>query len=150
MIRPATVKDFPRIAELGSRSLVDGPYAGIIRDNPEQGKKCAAWVLENGRVLLGEQDGKIVGLLGFVLADHHFSGQKYAAELMWYVEPEYRKATKETGFYGIAVQLLHEAEKIAKEMGAETMNFTAPNNDVASLYQRFGYQQLEVTFQKVL
>lgn len=142
-IRQAAVSDFSRIVELGSRSLQDGPYAGIIQDKPEQARKFAAHILENGCILLGEEDGKVVGLIGFMLADHHFSGQKYAAELMWYVEEEHRKG-------GIAVKLLWEAEKIAKEKGALDFCVTAPNDDVAALYERFGYHKLEVTFRKAL
>jgi len=142
MIREATESDLPRIVELGSRSLVDGPYAGIIKDVPAQSRKCAQAVLAGGKILLAESDdGSVVGLLGFILARHHFSDQPYAAELMWYVEPEHRKG-------GIALQLLWEAEKLAAKMGAETFLFTAPNEDVAAIYKRFGYTKLEVTYSK--
>lgn len=142
-IRIASERDLERIVELGSRSLVDGPYAGIIKDNPDCAREFAARVLSGGTVLLGEEDGQVVGLVGFIVADHHFSGQRYAAELMWYVEPEHRKG-------GIAMQLMWEAEKLAKDKGAESMIFTAPNDSVASLYKRFGYEQLEVVYSKSL
>lgn len=142
-IREATESDLPRIVELGSRSLVDGPYAGIIKDVPAQAEKFSRHVLSNGKILVGEEDGRVLGLIGFVFAHHHFSNQPYAAELMWYVEPEHRKG-------GIAMHLLWEAEKVAKEMGAESFLFTAPNDDVAALYKRFGYSKLEVTFTKNL
>lgn len=99
--------------------------------------------MSKGRILLGEDEGKVVGLLGFIVANHHFSGQRYAAELMWYVEEEHRKG-------GIALKLMWEAEKQAKEMGAEDFVFTAPNEDVASLYKRFGYSKMEVAFRKAL
>lgn len=142
MIREATTSDLDRIVELGSLSLKDGPYAGIIADNPEQSRKCAEFVLENGKVLLGEEDGTVVGLLGFILADHHFSGERYASELMWFVQPGHRKGA-------LAIKLLWEAEKIAKDTGAKSMVFTAPSDAVAALYKRFGYDRLEVAFRKV-
>lgn len=100
-------------------------------------------VLANGDVLVADEDGLIVGLLGFIVTDHHFSGQRYAAELMWYVMPEHRKGA-------VGLKLLWEAEKRAKKLGAESMTFTAPNEDVAAIYTRFGYHKLEVAFQKVL
>jgi GNAT superfamily N-acetyltransferase len=143
MVREASSADLPRIVDLGSQSLKDGPYAGIIRDVPEQARKCAEHVLEHGKILLGINDGQVVGLLGFIFAHHHFSNQPYAAELMWYVEPEHRAG-------GIALQLLWAAEKAAKKMGAESFLFTAPNEDVAAIYKRFGYSKLEVTFSKAL
>lgn len=147
-IRPATVSDFPRIVELGSRSLMDGPYAGIIRDNPEQGKKCAAMVLEHGVVLLAQKAGRVVGLLGFIVADHHFSGQRYATELMFYIEPEHRTVK---GFGdSFALELMREAERLAEIMGAESFAFTAPSAAVGQFYQRYGYRELEIVYQKVL
>lgn len=142
-IRTATSRDLPRIVELGSRSLVDGPYAGIIEDNPEQSSKFAEHMLSNGHILLAEDDGEVVGLLGFIVADHHFSGQRYATELMFYVEPEHRKG-------GAALKLFWECERMAKELGAKTMVFTAPNDGVAALYKRFGYRQLEIAYSKAL
>jgi predicted N-acetyltransferase YhbS len=142
-IRKAVASDVPRIVELGSRSLQDGPYAGIIDDIPAQAARFAAQVLESGEILVGEDDGKVVGLLGFIVADHHFSGQRYAAELMWYTLPEERKG-------GIGLKLLWEAEKRAKDMGAESFVFTAPNDEVATLYKRFGYSKMEVAYRKVL
>jgi GNAT superfamily N-acetyltransferase len=142
-IRTADGFDLPRIVELGSRSLEDGPYAGVIKDVPATARKFAEQVLATGKILVGEDDGRIVGLIGFIFARHHFSDQPYAAELMWYVEPEHRKS-------GLGLQLLWAAEKAAKEMGAEDMLFTAPNTEVASIYKRFGYSALEVVFRKNL
>lgn len=141
MIREATEVDLPDIVRLGSQSLIDGPYAGVIKDVPAQAEKCARIVMAAGKILLSEEEGKVVGLLGFIFARHHFSDQPYAAELMWYVMPEHRKG-------GDAIKLLWEAEKKAAEMGAESFLFTAPNEDVSALYKRFGYKKLEVTYQK--
>lgn len=147
-IRIADESDLDRISELGSRSLQDGPYAGIIEDKPEAARKCAIWVMQTGKILLAEEDGEVVGLLGFITADHHFSGQRYAVELMWYVEPEHR--AMKAGFTGHGIELLKEAERLAKEAGAKDFVFTAPNDGVAQLYKRLGYSQLEVAFRKEL
>lgn len=142
-VREANEADLPRIVELGSRSLIDGPYAGIIKDVPSQAEKCARMVMQVGKIMLGEDKRKVVGLLGFIFARHHFSDQPYAAEIMWYVEKEHRAG-------GIAMKLLWEAEKEARKMGAESFHFSAPNEDVSAIYQRFGYKKLEVTYQKAL
>lgn len=142
-IRTALSSDLDRISELGSQSLKDGPYKGIIEDRPEHARNFAGFILENGKILVAEEDGLVIGLIGFILANHHFSGQRYAAELMWYCLPDHRKG-------GAAMKLLWEAEKAAKDMGAKTMVFTAPNEDVSAIYQRFGYRKLEVAYSKVL
>ena len=146
MIRNATPEDLPRILELGAQSLVDGPYAGRIKNSPEQAARLALETIlhANGKVLLLENEaGLIVGILGFFVFPHYFTGEPTATEIIWYVLPEERKG-------GGGLQLLWQAEKEAKEIGAIRMGFTAPNSDVAAIYQRFGYQQVEVSFMKDL
>ena len=146
MIRTATEADVPEIVKLGSRSLQDGPYAGMLKDTPEQSAKLALSVIQaqGGRVLLYETDsGKVAGLLGFFIFPHYFTQEPTATEIMWYVLPEDRND-------GAGLKLLWEAEKQAKAMGATRMGFTAPNADVVKLYERFGYKQVEVSFMKEL
>lgn len=118
----------------------------MIRDTPEQSAKLALQVIENaqGKILLYENDGgRVVGLLGFIIFPHYFTQEMTANEIMWYVEPEERRG-------GGALQLLWEAERQAKAMGATHMGFSAPNANVAKIYERFGYKQLEVSFVKEL
>lgn len=105
-IREASHEDLPRIVELGSQSLIDGPYAGVIHDVPEQSRKCAELVMSMGKILLVEEDGKVVGLLGLLFANHHFSGQPYATELMWYLLPEYRASFA-------AIALMRAGERVS-------------------------------------
>lgn len=144
MIREAQERDIPRIVELGTRSLKDGPYAGLSEDNPVQSEKLARHIIENiGKVLLWEEEGRVSGLLGFIVYDHYFSGEKTAQEIMWYVEPEYRAG-------GAGMKLFWKAHELAKEMGARNMQFTAPTEQVGAIYKRFGYLQLEVCYQKGL
>src|SRR5256885_1098002 len=90
LTREAQSADIPRILEMGSRSLEDGPYAGIIQDVPAQARKCADLVMAQGKILLAEEKGNVVGLVGFVVTPQIFSGELHGAELMWYVEPEHR------------------------------------------------------------
>jgi GNAT superfamily N-acetyltransferase len=146
MIRKAIASDIPQIVELGRRSLEDGPYAKMLKHNPEQSAVLALETLSkaNGRILVYETDsGKVAGLLGFFVFPHYFTQELTATEIMWYVLPEERKE-------GGGIKLLWEAEKQAKEMGATRMGFTAANSDVAKLYERFGYREVETTFMKML
>ncbi len=146
MIRVATLTDIPRIVELGSRSLVDGPYKNIIKDIPEQTTKLATQIIENknGIILLYENDSKkVVGLLGFLIFAHPFTAEPTATEIVLYVEPKERVG-------GAGLKLMWEAEKQAKAMGATYMGFTAPTDEVGALYARFGYRRVEVTYLKEL
>ncbi len=145
MIRTAVASDIDRIIEIASRSLIDGPYAGIIKDVPIQARKCAELVMASGKIILAaNDDGLVIGLIGVLFAYHHFSGQPYATELMWYILPEHRKGNN------FAAELRWKAEQEAAAWGAEDMLMTAPNEDVAALYKRAGYEKLEVVCRKKL
>lgn len=148
MIREAKEQDIPRIVEMGSRSLAEGPYRDQISDNPEETGKFALQVMNQGKVLVAEQDSKLIGLLAFILFPHYFSGELTAGEVMWYVEPEYRQAAS----FGksIALDLLDKAEGMARAEGAKRMQLTAPTDAVGILYKRRGYKQIEVSYQKEL
>lgn len=143
-IREATEQDIPRIVEMGSRSLREGPYSDEV-DNPEQSLKTALEVLrsENGKILVADFGEKLIGLLGFVLYPHYFTGKMTAIELMWWVEPEHRASWT-------AIMLLRAAQRMAKTMGATKMQFSAPTAEVGKAYESLGYKQLEVSYQRSL
>jgi ribosomal protein S18 acetylase RimI-like enzyme len=144
-IREARELDIPRIVEMGSRSLREGPYKNLVGENPEQTKQLALDVIqmEHGTVLVSEENGKLTGVLAFVIFPHYFSGEKTAGELIWYVEPEYRQSFT-------AIALLRAAERLARKAGAKRMQFTAPTGEVGEAYRSLGYQPVEVSFQKAL
>lgn len=143
-IRIATKDDLARIVEMGMRSIDIGPYRDEVK-NPEQAALTAIKVIQgnNGRVLLAEEAGQVVGLFGFIVYPHFYTGRTTAIELMWYVEPEYRQ-----GFTAIA--LLRAAQRVAKELGAEKMQCSAPTEEVGRAYEAVGYRKLEVAYQRSL
>ncbi len=149
-VREAVEADIPRIVEMGMRSLRDGPYGEHIGANPEHGKAFAGDMVrgQNSIVLLYERGGRVEGLLAFIVFPHFFSGERTAQEIMWWVEPEARKGSS---FSRIpAFMLFREAERLAKEMGAMQMQFTAPTPAIGKLYERAGYRQIEIGYQRTL
>lgn len=146
MIRLATEADIPRVVELGSLSLLNGPYRGEIRDNPEHHAKLALDVIrEKGHVIVIEHEGLIVGLLAFIIFPHYFSGDITGGELMWYVLPEYRKAC---GLDTIAT--IRMAERLSREAGAKWMQFSTPTQELAKAYELMKYKPMELTYRKAL
>jgi GNAT superfamily N-acetyltransferase len=145
MIRAATESDLPRLIEMGSRSLREGPYKDQIEDNPEQAAKLGLEVIRSrrGMVLVAEEAGALVGLLGFIVTPHYFSGLLTGQEIMWWVEPEHRRSM-------IGVCLIRACERMARDLGAKRMQFTAPTREVAAAYEAMGYTALEVGYQKIL
>jgi GNAT superfamily N-acetyltransferase len=145
VIRPALESDIPRLLEMGSRSLREGPYKGKIIDNPEVAAALAFQVIKNqqGQVLVAEEGGQLIGLLGYAIFPHYYTGEKTAAEIMWWVEPEHRRSFT-------ALALFRRAEAEARQAGCATMQFTAPTEEVARAYEKMGYTALEVAYYKDL
>lgn len=143
MIREALPTDIDRIVEMGSRSLREGPYRDEVGDSPKTTAALCQQVLESGKILVAEEDGNVIGVLGFIVFPHYFSGERTAGELIWYVEPEYRQSFT-------ALALLRKAQSLAREMGAKRMQFTAPTEEVGKAYESLGYHKVEVTYQKCL
>jgi len=144
LIRIATLDDIPAIVALGSRSMVDGPYAGKAKDNPEQSARLARYIIEGvGRVFLWELNGHACGIMALILFDHHFTADKTVQELIWYVEPEHRRSSA-------GLDLYIEAKKWAREMGAKFLQFSAPTEQVGQMYVRDGFDKMEVLYQKEL
>lgn len=144
LIREAGATDVPRIIELGSQSIAEGPYKGILADKPEVTTSLAEKLLTmpNAKVLVGEMNGRISAVFAFILFDHYYSGEFVAGEMIWYVEPEARKS-------GMALELLWAAEKLAHDMGAKKMQLTAPTDQIAEIYGRLrGYRKVETAFQR--
>ncbi len=82
------------------------------------------------------------GVFAFILYDHYYSGELVAGEMIWWVEPEYRKM-------GMPLELLWAAEKLACEMGAKKMQLTAPTDEIAAMYGKLkGFEKVETAFQR--
>lgn len=138
--------DIARIIEMGRSFLLEGPYKDIIEDHPEVPTELAHKLmgLQNAKILVLVEEGRVEGVCAFILYPHFYSGRPTAQELIWYCTPEARKH----GFDTLA--LFRRAQRDAKEMGAEYMQFTAPTPEVGKLYEMAGYAQIEVGYQRRL
>lgn len=143
-IRDAVKTDIPRIVELGTRFWSEG-YKGQEEIDQDIAFKFAENMLANpnGKIIVAEKDGEVVGLIGFIVFRHFWTNVLTGQELFWYCLPEHRPG-------GIAMRLMWEAERVARELGVVDMVFTAPSEAVGQIYKRFGYKFLEIGCQKRL
>jgi len=143
MIRPATEDDIPRLVEMGERFLTETVYHARVPVNPVQMATTVLRLLstEAGAVFVSDRDGALVGMIGMIVFDNPITGESTVSELFWWVEPEHR---------GCGLRLLKRAEQWGRESGARKVHMIAPTPDVARLYERLGYEQLETTFQRAL
>jgi len=140
-IREATPADSARIIEMGRSFLLNGPYRDQLTDNPAQVQKLIDWLFANeqAKILVYETEGRVEGVLCFILYPHYFSGELCANEMIWYVGPEHRGRA--------SLELLWAAEKMAYEMGAIRMQLTAPTEQVGEIYKHLHYSLVEVGYQ---
>jgi RimJ/RimL family protein N-acetyltransferase len=138
MIRDAQLADLERILEMGQHFRKGTPYEKYITDSPECRSRLATQLIERKSLLVSEHDGKIVGMIGFLIYPHFMSGEIFAGELFWWVEPEHR---------GQGLRLEREMKKRARLAGAIKAQMIAPNKKVARVIQRIGYEFVEATYQ---
>lgn len=141
LIRPATEADIPRMVEMGQRFHDETTYQKHLPSNPEQMHKIGKQLIDLDGLLVSEREGKIVGMIGFVVFPHFLSGELVCGEAFWWVDPEYR---------GEGIRLMREAEKSACARGAKKMQMIAPTDQVGHVYQRLGYEFVESAYQKSL
>ena len=137
VIRPATVDDVPRIVEMGVAFLRASPYHDVLAENRTQMAALATQLLTTGTVLVADEGGALFGMIGLIASPHFLSGEMYAGEVFWWVEP---------GRRGAGLRLWRAAEAWATAQGAVTLQMIAPDDRVATLYERRGYQPLDRSF----
>lgn len=143
-IRPATHADTDRLVELGARFLAGTAYGQLVAFVPTQLRALIAHVLRLGVVFVAEVDGRLEGLLAIVALEHPMSGERYAEELAWWVEPAFRGSS-------IGPRLLRAGESWTRENGLAMLKMVAPaDTDVGAFYARRGYVAIETSWVKRL
>lgn len=143
MIREATVEDIDGLVDLGQRFMVESGYARHLAVNPHAQAALAKMLIDapNGKVLVDERDGEIVGMIGCIATLHPHSGDAVMSELFWYVSPKHR---------GAGIKLLGKAEQWGRDNRISKSLVVAPNDEVCALYERLGYEKLETQYIKAL
>lgn len=123
-IRVATLDDLPAIARMAERFYPESPYPAIYGDMPEHQAAGLAIValrgwtemgIEPGVMLVAEHDGRLIGMLCAHIDPATFTPAVIAAELVWWIEPEFRGGMS-------AVRLVRAAEDDARAKGATVFN----------------------------
>ena len=142
--RRAVAEDLPSLVEMLRTFVTSTKYRKFVGDSPEALQTFLSPLIDNpsAAIFVAEQ-GEVVGMLGVLGYVHPMSGEKCAGELFWWLRPEHR---------GTGIWLLRRAEKWAQEFGAVSMQMIAPSDrpDVAALYERDGYESVEVAYHKRL
>ena len=139
VIREATVMDLPALVAMGLHFLAQSPYGLHYAANQEQMDALARQLIAGPGSAIGvsELDGSVTGMLGLIVWPHFISGQMFAGEVFWWVDPAKR---------GHGVRLLKWAETWAQQHGAQSIQMIAPDDRTGTLYTRLGYVPVERTY----
>jgi hypothetical protein len=141
LIRDAQMSDVPRIVEMGRHFLKGSTYEKHLSENPDRMAELAEKLISVNGLIVSQQGSDVMGMLGWILHSHFISGDLMAGEVFWWTEPEMR---------GDGIRLLKEAERRAIAAGAKSFQMIAPNDKVANVYKRLGFDFVEATWQKSL
>lgn len=147
IVRPANSDDVQSIVRMG-RAFWDAiPYNDGIPYCPDSLAMTCNQMIAQGLLVYAHTD-KPVGAVG-ALCSPLFTNRDYlvAAELFWWVEPEYRNS-------GVGVRMESKLKELAKQAGVYRLSMMAVEGleleKAAALYERMGYQPTERTWSKRL
>lgn len=140
-IRSASLVDLEALLSMGERFVADTSYRDHLSLSMNAVSALASQLIggPQSEIFVADAAGSPVGMLGAVVFTHPMSGQRTAGEMFWWVEPSFR---------GAGIGLLREFLRWGKSQGADVVQMVAPTEDIARIYQRFGFAEVERTFQR--
>lgn len=142
-LRLATAADDHEVLRMALQFLASSTYRDQVTKDAAHLQQLVTWLRDEQLLLVLEDEaGELVGMLGMAIVPSLMSGEPIAYEAAWWLAPERRGSRW-------AVRLWERAEAWAEEKGAAAIQMIAPaHSDVGSLYARRGYAPLETTWQK--
>lgn len=149
MLKVADLSDLSDIKRMALLFKANSPYADQVCDESKveetligliQGDKTSSLIL------VAIEDGKTVGMLACLAAEFIFSREKYATELLWWVDPEHRR--------GPGKELQEAFTFWANKVGCKYINMSLLENKDTSkmkrIYKKLGYKLMEQCWLKEL
>lgn len=143
IVRLATAEDVPAIVDMGaSFHAFSGERVPYCRESAEISARA---VMGMGFILIAEDNGHAVGMIGIAITPLFFNfAEMMAQELMWWVDEDSRGT-------GAALRLIRAAEIEAAQRGVCRLHMLRLANSpahLANLYDRLGYSVGEVAHVK--
>lgn len=145
-VRQATQNDVPRIVEMSAKFYETTSYARWAPFNPDTVHDLAANLAENHVMLVAEEGGDLVGMVGLFVAPFLFNGDITAAyEVVWWVDPQAQGR-------GAGKALLAAIEPACEGRGCraiQMVHLASSPPQAAAIYERLGYRHTESSYTKV-
>jgi len=148
IIRPATLEDSAAVCRMAIRFLEETPYGELVTPNEVKIAQLMLQCLDLGVIYVAELEDApphtLVGFLALVALAHPVSGDPFAEELAWWVQPEARHLS-------VGPRLLAHGERWAIAHALRMLKMVAPAaSSVGGFYERRGYRLVELTYCKTL
>ena len=146
-VRQATQDDVPRIVDMSAKFYETTSYARWAPFNPDTVHDLAANLAENHVMLVAEDAGELVGMVGLFAAPFMFNGDVTAAyEVVWWVDPDAQGR-------GAGKALLQAIEPACSARGCravQMVHLSSSPPQAAAIYERMGYGHTESSYTKLL
>jgi GNAT superfamily N-acetyltransferase len=147
-VRHATGDDLDQVATLGGHFHEQTAWAKRIPYSHSDAVIWAQTMMDHGLLIVADNGEKLVGVVGGL--KHPFLNNRsyiIGAELLWWIEPEYRNG-------GLGKQLLLTIEQAAFEAGCRlwsmmTLEAVEPEK-AGAIYKKLGYELTEHSYLKEL
>lgn len=144
VIRLATLDDVPEAVRMAAARLAESPFGMLFPPSRPQLERTVSLTLERGVGWLVEHRGLAVGMLGAVAGIHPATGQLYAEEVAWYVEPGYRQ-------YQLGPRLLERLLDWCRTKNVTMLKMSSPvGSDIGTYLERQGFTAVEVAYVLVM
>lgn len=146
-VRQATQDDVPRIVEMSAKFYETTSYAGWAQFNPDTVRDLASNLAEDHVMLVAEDAGELVGMVGLFAAPFMFNSDVMAAyEVVWWVEPGAQGR-------GAGKALLQAIEPACVARGCravQMVHLASSPPQAAAIYERMGYGHTESSYTRTL
>lgn len=146
MIRHATENDVDTLVNMSREFYPQTDYIKFAEFDETTVKILTENIIEHGIYLVGEQEGKIVGMLALILVPFMFNSNIISChEVVWWVDPNARKSS-------IGIELIKRGDSIRKLRGAKSfqmMRLATSPEFLDEVFLNLGFKPSEFCFTKV-
>lgn len=144
-IRPAEASDLSDILRMSHAFYPTTHYDDFCPMDAETVLELASNLIKYHVLLVAEEEGRVIGMVGLVVAPFMFNKNLISAnEVVWFVQPGARAAH-------VGASLLKAIDEPCKAKGAQRIQMVhMPNSppQAAALYLREGYTHSETLYTK--
>lgn len=142
-VRPAAPSDLPAILEMSAKFYPLTSYSERIPFDPESTAVLAEALVQQHVLLVAEDCGRTVGMVGALLFPFAFNGKfRHAQEVVYWVEPEARGSSA-------AQKLIKGLRDACDWRGVHLVSMVNLHNSppaAAAMYEHAGYTLAEQTW----